>query len=68
MKVPALSLQHFRSFMEQSVGPMQKLVEALASEPQKLSEIRQEFEALAAPYFHGNVMHQDYLLTRARAH
>jgi SAM-dependent methyltransferase len=67
MKVPALSLQHFRSFMEQSVGPMQKLVEALANEPQKLSEIRQEFEALAAPYYHGNVMHQDYLLTRARA-
>ena len=67
MKVPALSLQHFRSFMEQSVGPMQKLVEALANEPQKLSEIRREFEALAAPYYHGNVMHQDYLLTRARA-
>ena len=67
MKVPALSLQHFRSFMEQSVGPMQKLVEALGNEPQKLSEIRQEFEALAAPYFHGNVMHQDYLLTRAWA-
>ena len=67
MKVPALSLQHYRLFMEQSVGPMQKLVEALANDPQKLSDIRQEFEALAAPYYRGNVMHQDYLLTRAGA-
>jgi ubiquinone/menaquinone biosynthesis C-methylase UbiE len=67
MQIPALSLQHFRSFMERSIGPMQKLVEALANEPQKLSEIRQEFEALATPYYHNNVMHQDYLLTRAQA-
>ena len=29
MRFPALSLDHFREFMEQSVGPMQKMVEQL---------------------------------------
>lgn len=67
MQVPALSLQHFRSFMERSVGPMQKLVESLANDPQKLSELRRAFDAMSALYYHGNVVHQDYLLTRAQA-
>lgn len=67
MQVPALSLQHFRSFMERSIGPLQKLVETLANEPQRLDQLRLEFEALAAPYYHDNLMHQDYLLTRAYA-
>lgn len=67
MAFPALSLAHFRLFMERSVGPMQKLVESLAGEPQKLDAIRAEFEALAAPYYLDNVVHQGYLLTRAQA-
>ena len=67
MLVPALSLGHFRQFMERSVGPMQKLVENLAGAPDSLQAIRGEFEALAAPYYSGNVVHQNYLLTRARA-
>lgn len=67
MQVPALSLGHFRLLMEQAAGPMQKLVESLADEPQKLAQIRLEFEALAAPYYRGNVMHHDYLMTLARA-
>ncbi|OYW17557.1 MAG: hypothetical protein B7Z52_06595 [Burkholderiales bacterium 12-64-5] len=44
-----------------------KLVESLAADPDKLAAVRTEFEALAAPYFADNVMHQSYLLTRARA-
>lgn len=67
MAFPALSLAHYREFMERSVGPMQKLVESLAGEPQKLGAVRAEFEALAAPYYFDNVMHQGYLLTRAQA-
>ncbi len=67
MKFSALSIPHFRLFMERSVGPMQKLVESLSADPQKLELFRAEFEALAAPYHFDNVMHQDYLLTRARA-
>jgi SAM-dependent methyltransferase len=67
MSVAALSLAHFREFMERSVGPMQKLVERLASDSPKLQAIRSEFEALASPYFVDNVVHQSYLLTKARA-
>ena len=46
---------------------MQKLVESLASEPQKLAALQTEFDALTAPYYFDNIVHQDYLLTRARA-
>lgn len=67
MHFPALSLQHFRHFMEHSIGPMQKLVESLAGDPPRLAAIRAEFEALAAPYYVDNVVHQSYLMTRARA-
>jgi ubiquinone/menaquinone biosynthesis C-methylase UbiE len=67
MKVPALSLPHFREFMERSVGPIQKLVEASAKEPEKLAALRAEFETLAAPYYFGNMIRQEYLLTRAYA-
>lgn len=67
MLVPALSLPHLREFMERSVGPMRKLVEAAANEPQRLAALRVEFETLAEPYFWANLVHQDYLLTRAKA-
>jgi SAM-dependent methyltransferase len=66
MRFSALSIQHFRLFMERSVGPIQKLVESMAAEPEKLEAFRAEFEALATPYHFDNVMHQDYLLTRAQ--
>ena len=65
MAMPALSLPHYRHFMEQSVGPMQKLVESLAAEPEKLSALRTEFDAMVAPFYVDNVMRQEYLLTRA---
>ena len=67
MAFPALSPEHYRLFMERSVGPMQKLVESLAGERQKLSAVRAEFDAMVAPYYVDNVVHQDYLLTRAQA-
>lgn len=67
MAFPALSLAHFRQFMERSIGPLQKLVESLAGEPEKLANLRDAYEALAAPYYVDNVMHQDFLLTRAHA-
>jgi SAM-dependent methyltransferase len=67
MHVPALSLGHFRFFMERSVGPLQKLVESLAADAPGLAALRAEFEALAAGYFVDNVIRQSYLLTRAPA-
>jgi SAM-dependent methyltransferase len=67
MGFPALSVEHFRLFMEKSVGPIQKLVERLAGDPEKLSAIRAEFDALVGPYYAENVVHQDYILSRAKA-
>lgn len=67
MTFPAMSISHYRQFMERSVGPLQKLVESLARDPQKLSSFQAEFEALVAPYYFDNFVHQDYLLTRAQA-
>jgi hypothetical protein len=46
---------------------MQKLVEGLANDPDRLKAVRAEFESLAAPYYVDNVVHQSYLLTRAQA-
>lgn len=66
MVFPALSVAHFRLFMERSVGPMQKLVEGAAGDLRKLGTLRAEFDALVAPYYFDNLVHQDYLLTRAQ--
>jgi SAM-dependent methyltransferase len=67
MTFPALSLEHFRLFLEKSIGPLQKLVESLAAEPEKLAALRAEFVTLAQPYYTDNVVRQDYLMTRANA-
>jgi SAM-dependent methyltransferase len=67
MHVPALSLSHFWETMAASVGPLQKLLERLADDPGQAAAVREDFVALAKPVFTGNVVHQDYLLTRAHA-
>jgi SAM-dependent methyltransferase len=67
MLFPALSLEHYRLFMEKSVGPMQKLVEANSGDAAKLAALRAEFDALVKPYYWDNVVHQDFLMTRAKA-
>jgi SAM-dependent methyltransferase len=66
MLFPALSVQHYRMFIEQTAGPMLKLVESLtATDPARLAQFRGEYEAIVRPYFEHNVVRQDYLLTRA---
>lgn len=65
MQVPALSLPHLFHYMSASIGPLQKIVERLADKPEELNAIRLEMMELARPYWTGNVVHQDYLLTRA---
>ncbi|MDO9406740.1 MAG: methyltransferase domain-containing protein [Polaromonas sp.] len=64
---PALSVGHYRAFMERTIGPMQKLVDGLANEVEKLAALRDEYEAMVTPYCTENAVHQDYLLTRAQA-
>jgi SAM-dependent methyltransferase len=65
--VPALSPQHFRMVIERSAGPVLKMVQALAaSQPERLEAYRAEFDAIVSQYLRDNLVHQGYLLTRAR--
>ena len=66
MRVPALSLQHNRTVMEKTAGPILKIVESLSStDPAILETYRREFEATVADYFEDNFVRQDYLISRA---
>jgi hypothetical protein len=66
MDVPALSVQHIRRAMEQTAGPVIKLVEFLnTSDPTRLRAFRSEYETLVAEYYEDNIVRQDYLLTSA---
>jgi SAM-dependent methyltransferase len=66
MLFPALSIQHYRLFIERTAGPMLKLVEMLSgSDPERLAKFRGEYDALTVEYFADNIVRQDYLLTRA---
>jgi hypothetical protein len=67
MAVPALSVAHYRAFVEGSIGPLQKLVESMSDSPERLEVFRREFETLCEPYFDANVVAQESLLTRAAA-
>lgn len=65
MLAPALSQAHYRSLFEKTAAPVIKLVQALASEPDKLARFRADFDALIALYMHRNVVRQHFLMTRA---
>ncbi len=66
MQVAALSPAHSRVMMERTAGPVIKLVEKLSHEnPAHLDLFRREYETLVAQYLEANVIHQDYLMTRA---
>ena len=62
---PALSLQHFRAAQEATIGPLTKLVAALQSDPDKLAQLRAEFDALAADIFEDNTIRMPFLMARA---
>lgn len=65
MFIPALSPQHYRANMELTAGPVAKLVEALAGEPERLARYRRELEDVVAPYFDRNKVRQVFLMSRA---
>jgi SAM-dependent methyltransferase len=65
MVVPALSLQHFRSAQEATIGPLTKLVSALQNEPDKLAKLRADFEAIFSDAHEENTIRAPFLMTRA---
>lgn len=65
MLFPALSPQHYRKGIEETLGPVVKLVAALKDEPAQLAAFRAELDGFVARYFEHNVVRQHYLMTRA---
>ncbi len=65
MLFPALSVAHWRTLMEDTAGPVIRIVQAYANDPAKLAAFRAELEAAAAPYFRDNIVHKGFLMTRA---
>lgn len=62
---PSLSAAHARVFLELNAGPVTKLVEALEADAAKLNQFRTELEALIDEYLDRNIVHQDFLMSRA---
>jgi SAM-dependent methyltransferase len=65
MTFPALSPQHYRKVVEETLGPVVKLVGSLQSQPQKLGEFRAELDGFIGRYLDGNALRQQFLMTRA---
>jgi ubiquinone/menaquinone biosynthesis C-methylase UbiE len=65
MQAPTLSPEHARLMFETTLGPAVKLVAALQDQPERLAELRAEFERHTAAIFEDNHLHQHFLMTRA---
>ncbi len=66
MQFPALSVSHYRQFIETTLGPVAKLISESQNNSDKLNAFRARLESLASPYFSDNYVRQHYLLSRAR--
>ena len=62
---PALSPQHYRHLLEQTGGPMVRLMRTLKDDPARLAQFRHQYDELVSQYFDGNLVRQDFLMTRA---
>jgi len=66
MFFPALNPKLHRHHLEQTAGPVLRLVATLeTSDPARLEAFRREYETLMAEYFEDNRVRQSYLMTRA---
>jgi SAM-dependent methyltransferase len=68
LTAPALSVAHFRTAQEKTIGPLAKVVAALEKDdPVKLAKLRADFEAMAADIYDDddNAIRMPFLMTRA---
>lgn len=66
MLIPVLSPEHHQAMNERTGGPVVKLVEMLtANDPARLETFRSEYLAIVREYFSNNLVHCDFLMTRA---
>lgn len=62
---PALSLHHFRTAQEATIGPLTKVIQSLQDDPGRLARFRAEYEAMARDIFEDNTVRMPFLMTRA---
>lgn len=65
MCVPALSPQHYRKVMEETLGPVVKLVQTLQGDASRLAAFRAELDGYIGRHLENNMLRQHYLMTRA---
>jgi len=51
--------------IEQSGGPIVRLLQTLKDDPARLAQFRREYDEIVSQYFDRNVVRQDFLETRA---
>jgi hypothetical protein len=62
---PALSPRHIRNMWESALGPLARILLALADQPAKAAQLRAELDALIGEYFDDNQLRQHFLMSRA---
>jgi SAM-dependent methyltransferase len=65
MCFPTLSPQHYRSGMEETLGPVVKLVQTLQDDATKLATFRAELDGCISRHLENNMLRQHCLMTRA---
>jgi SAM-dependent methyltransferase len=64
MIVQSLSVPHSRLAQEATIGPLTKIVEMLQGEPEKLAQLRAEYEAMLGEVFDENALHLHFIMAR----
>lgn len=62
---PMLSVSHARLFYEATIGPFAKLVVSLQGDPERLAQLRAEYETILSEVFDENALRLHYIMTRA---
>src|SRR5256885_11730471 len=62
---PALSPQHYRHLLEQTGGPMVRLLKSVEDDPARLARFRREYDELVSHEFDGNVVRHDLRIDRS---
>ena len=65
-EMPGLSVAHIRANFETGAGPLKRMVEAFAEEPEKLSSLRNEIDKCIAGYFEDNLLRMDFLMAKGK--
>ena len=62
---PTLSPLHSLGYLESTFGPLTKILASMDAEPERAATLRAEVLDLVTQVFSGNVMRQQFLMTRA---